>query len=517
MTNARETDAIVIGAGPNGLACAAYLAEAGKRVILVEARDEIGGGARRVSITDGYTVPGCAQHAWVSRRLVRDLKLTRHGLKFTRHPMALIALDPEGRHIRLESSGKNESLARHNSTDAANYRSLNREFRLTAEFVNSFCQSQPSYLPSDYRSLPSILAGLSGGRQIAHILRHLATPLGDFLDARLDTNLVKGALSCLAALGASCGPREPSSMLHFLYQLCGPQGMHAGSALLPVGGPPAFVAALAAVCSSLGVEIRTRAKVERLLFSEDRVSGVMLGDGTRLAAPYVASSLPTHVTYGALLGPRALSTNLNRRLRRPQVRGFCGKLHLALDGLPHFKGLSDFDLSGRLIVAPEVDYVERAMNAASQNEFAFEPAMEITLPSLRNPSSARPGHHVLSATVIGLPYEIAGGWPARRDECVKSILNVIGTYAPDIGSRIIVGDFLTPADIEMRFGMPGGDWHHGGLSFSSLGPWRNPSAPGNVIEGLDLCGAGAHPGGGVSGLAGYLAARRAISGRKSVS
>jgi len=252
--------------------------------------------------------------------------------------------------------------------------------------------------------------------------------------------------------------------------------------------------------------------------SDDQASGVELITGQQYSAPVVISSVDPKSTFLKLLGTQHLDTGFVRRVHHLRSQGLAAKLHLALKGVPDFRGASAAALRGRLLLSPSLQHLERAFNSTKYGEYSTAPVMEITLPTLNDPALAPPGSHVLSAIVQYLPHTLKAGWSAAREQCIASLIAALAEYAPNLPGLIQSAELLTPADIEQQFRMHGGHWHHGELSFDQfymVRPVPGAAQYATPVAGLFLCGAGSHPGGGVMGHAGRNAARSVLAVRKA--
>jgi phytoene dehydrogenase-like protein len=275
--------------------------------------------------------------------------------------------------------------------------------------------------------------------------------------------------------------------------------------------------ALAKAARKHGADIRTSASVSRILMDGDRVTGVELHDGEQIAAGTVISSADPKTTFLTLLGARNLEAGFVHKVKNIRMRGVAAKLDLALDGAPQFKGLNQDQLGDRLLIAPNMDYVEHAFNHSKYGEYSAKPVAEIILPSVYDDSLAPAGKHVLSAVVQYAPYRLKAGWAGQKEAFTEQVVDVLAAYAPRIRSQILHAELLTPVDIESEFRINGGHWHHGELAldqFLMLRPVPHAAQYASPVEGLFLCGAGSHPGGGVMGSAGRNAAH-AVLGKKS--
>ena len=520
------TDAIVIGGGHNGLVCASYLGRAGYAVTVLEAADQVGGASITrplvVSGADGFQVSACAHLLYqLHPEISRDLALEQHGLTLATTDLVSIALDVAGRLRKI--SGADVSGDGLSQADVDAYRRFHTQMVRYAGLLSRAAAIRPPKLVDsdwqDKRALASLglRMRLLGRDDMRDLLRVGAINLFDVLNETLDDALLKGALSVDGILGAHMGPRSPNTVLGFLYRRLGDVFGFNGPAL-PSGGMGAVTAALAESARSSGVDIRTGTEVERLLLEGDRACGVVLAGGERVVADLVVSNADPKTTFEHLAGFPRLETGFSRRIHNLRMKGTSAKLHLALDGLPEFTGVSPDDVGSRLLLAPEMSYVERAFDPAKYGEYSAEPVMEITVPTVHDQRLAPSGKHVLSAIVQYAPYELKAGWTSAREAFTSRLIAKLAEYAPGIGELVIGSELLTPVDIEAQFRIRGGHWHHGELSldqFMMMRPVPGATQYATPLDGLYLCGAGAHPGGGVMGLAGRNAAREIIARESS--
>jgi phytoene dehydrogenase-like protein len=352
-----------------------------------------------------------------------------------------------------------------------------------------------------------------GRGEMRELLRIGAMNIYDLLEERFQSPLLKGALAFDAVLGTNLGPRSPGSVLPLLYRMAAESGAGDDGLCQPRGGFGAVSEALAQAARAAGAEIRTNAGVRKMLISGDHVEGVELESGETLMAKTVASNADPRTTMLGLLGSEHLDAGFVRRISHLRMKGLAAKLHLALDGLPRFEGIPEQALAGRLLIAPSMDYLERAFNFSKYGEVSARPSLEITIPSVNDPTLA-PGGHVLSAIVQYAPHTPKAGWDRVRQPFIDATLDAIEAHAPGLRSRIRALELLTPHDIERQFRIHGGHWHHGELSFDQffmVRPVPGAAQYRTPMPGLFLCGAGAHPGGGVTGLAGRNCARRILA------
>ena len=520
MTSLNKHDNIVIiGAGHNSLVCAAYLAKAGKKVTVVEAAGQVGGAAVTREFAPGFKVSACAHVLnLLDKDISRELQLESHGLSMAREGLSTIALGKDGEHLVVNGeqvSGKvsdADQLAfkeyrRFMSRFAGVIGKLHNRIPPRFDFGNRSDLFQLGKLALDIRLL--------GRDDMREFLRIAGINIYDVLQENFDGDLLKGALALDAVLGTYSGPRSNNSVFTALHRLSGNTGGAPGALSLPRGGMGAVSEALAAAARKHGAQIRTSSPVARITMDGDHVIGVELGNGEQLLADTVVSGADPKTTFLGLLGARNLEAGFAQKVKNVRAKGNAAKLHLALSGLPEFTGLRAEQLGERLVIAPDLHYIEKAFNHSKYGEFSSRPVMEIVFPSVSDASLAPPGHHVMSAIVQYAPHELKGGWGAGKPAFTDVILDLLEQYAPDIRSKAVMAELLTPQDMEREFRMTGGHWHHGELSmdqFLMLRPVPGAAQYATPVPGLYLCGAGSHPGGGVMGSAGRNAAR-AILGK----
>jgi phytoene dehydrogenase-like protein len=352
-----------------------------------------------------------------------------------------------------------------------------------------------------------------GRQDMRELLRIGGMNVFDLLEENFESAALKGALGFDAVLGANFGPRSPGTVLTLLYRLAAEAAAGASGLSQPRGGMGALCDALSKAALAAGAAIRTGAPVAHIRVEGDRACGVTLESGESIDARRVISSADPKTTFLRLLGPRHLDTGFVRRVNHIRSRGLCAKLHLALDHAPRFSGLSESGLRGRLLLAPSLQYLEHAYNHAKYGEFSAAPALEITVPTINDPALAPAGRHVLSAIIQYVPYALKEGWQSGRQRLLDTVLSLLESHAPGLRASISGAELLTPVDIEREFHISGGHWHHGDLAFDQflmVRPVPGAAQYRTPLEGLFLCGAGCHPGGGVMGLAGRNAAQEVI-------
>ena len=516
-------DCLVIGGGHNGLVCAATLARGGRSVLLLEAGSQVGGASLTREFAPGFRVSAGAHllHQ-MPADLLRELQLESHGLEWAAQNMATTALLSGGGRLvlRAEEAGQAPSAEGLTAEDAQAYSAYtSRMRRFAAALVPLFSRVPPRLGTTAWADRLALLrlgweVRKLGRRDMRELLRIGGMNVYDLLEENFASAALKGALAFDAVLGTNFGPRSPGTVLTLLYRLAAQSAARDCGLSQPKGGMGAVCDALAKSAAAAGATIRTAAPVARILVEDDRACGVVLESGERIGARSVISSADPKTTFLRLLGARHLDTGFVRRVDHIRSRGLAAKLHLALNRAPSFAGASEADARGRLLIAPSMQYLEHAYNHSKYGEFSAQPAMEVTVPTVNDPSLAPAGQHVLSAIVQYAPYALKEGWESGRQRFMDAALDALERAAPGLRGSIVGAELLTPADMEREFRISGGHWHHGELAFDQflmVRPVPGAAQYRTPVEGLFLCGAGCHPGGGVMGIAGRNAARQVLN------
>ena len=513
-------DCIIIGAGHNGLVAAAYLARAGRRVLVLERRPLVGGAAVTEEIFPGFKFSVFSYVVSLLRpEIIRDLDLPRHGLQILPLESTIVPLD-NGDHLGLWSDPdqSRRELARHSPKDAEAAPLFGRLMQHMAMAVKPIL----GMVPPDPASLsPSDLRGLlrfgrhfrSLGSERFHALYKLMTMASaDYLDEWFELDPLKATKSASGIIGTFLGPRSPGSAYVMLHHYMGEIDGAFRAWGFQKGGTGAISDAIAAAARAAGAEIRTGAAVARVLARQGRATGVVLESGEEITARVVVSGLDPRHTFLDLLEPGQLPDEVEAAVRRFKFRGSSGKVNLALSELPKFSCLPEPGphLRGAFSISPSLDYLERAYDDAKYGEFSRHPYMDVVIPSMIDPGMAPPGKHVMSVFVQYAPYRLNGGWSdARREAFGDAVVDTLTRYAPNLRSAIIGRQVITPADIERITGLSEGNIFQGELALSQLfflrplPAWSKYRTP---IRGYWQCGAGTHPGGGIMGASGRLAA-----------
>jgi phytoene dehydrogenase-like protein len=522
-------DVIVVGGGHNGLVCGAYLAKSGLRTLIVERREAVGGAVATAELLPGARVPLLAHTVGRLRgSIARELGLARHGLRLVQPAARVTSLRTDGPPITLWGDVRRtaDGLASISAPDAARWAAFDAEIRDLAGVLGRLAVMTPPDPSSPELAdlvgamrLGLRLRGLPEARQRA-LFKVLPQSVADFLEDRLEHDALRALLAVRGMRYTSMGPHAAGTTQVLLADAAGNEGGAAGETVLARGGPGALAAALAAAARAMGAELRTSARVTAIRERDGRATGVVLDDGTELAAPIVVSGLDPRRTLLELLDPEVLGPQLGWAAGNLRLRGVTAKVNLALAELPRFTGLDGPDgalrLRGRLVVAPSMGYLDRAADHAKYGRVSEQLWLEATIPSLVDPllvdgAAASGVRHVMSVLLQSAPADLRDGdWDGRREALGDLALQTLETVAPGIRQRVVARRVLTPLDLERDHGLTGGHPLHGEPGLDQWFAWRPMLGMARYrlpLEGLYLCGSGAHPGGGVTGVPGRNAAR----------
>ncbi|MGH9670098.1 MAG: phytoene desaturase family protein [Terriglobales bacterium] len=513
-------DAIIIGGGHNGLVTAAYLARAGKKVLVLERRHVLGGAAVTEEIFPGFKFSVCSYVVSLLRpEIIRELDLPRHGLEIlpldgTFTPM------PSGDYLwRVNDHGKTRrEIARHSKLDAEAYEEFGKAMLEMCKFVKPILSMTP---PNPTKLSPSMLSKLAflgrrfqalSGEDKYRQVQLMTMSAVDFLDQWFETDVLKATMSASGIIGTFLGVRSPGTAYVLLHHYMGEIDGAFRSWGFSRGGTGAISNAIADAAREAGAEIRTQAGIARIIVKNGRAVGVALENGDELFADVISSSVDPRLTFQRMIEPQHLPPEFLEEVRRYKFRGSSGKVNLALDALPDFKCLPGpgAHLRGAISISPSVEYMERAYDDAKYGDYSRRPYIDIVLPSLTDPSVAPPGKHVMSCFVQYAPYKLAQGtWDEKREAFGDNVINTIAEHAPNIKNIILGRQVLTPLDLERDFGLSEGNIFQGELSLEQLfflrpvPGWAQYRTP---IKNLYMCGSATHPGGGIMGAPGRLAA-----------
>ena len=517
-------DAVVIGGGHNGLTAAAYLARAGRKVLVLERRHVLGGAAVTEEVFPGYRFSVCSYVVSLLRpEIIRELDLTRHGLEIlpldgTFTPM------PNGDYLwRVNDHARTRrEIARHSRLDAEAYDEYGRAMVAMGRFVKPILGMQPpdptSLSPSGLKQLLGLLRRFQQlpPQDQYNQVQLMTMSAVDFLDQWFETDVLKATMSASGIIGTFLGVRSPGTAYVLLHHYMGEIDGAFRSWGFARGGTGAISNAIADAAREAGVEIRMLASVARIEVRGGRATGVVLENGDQVMTDVVLSSVDPNQTFLRFIDDRELPGDFVDDVRRYKFRGSSAKVNLALDALPRFTCLPGDGphLRGALSISPSVDYMERAYDEAKYGDFSRRPYIDMVIPSLTDPSVAPPGKHVLSCFVQYAPYKLAHGtWDERREAFGDTVIDTLATYAPNIRDIILHRQVVTPLDLEREWGLTEGNIFQGELTpdqlfFARPVPgWAQYTTP---IRNLWMCGSAAHPGGGIMGAPGRNAALRIL-------
>jgi phytoene dehydrogenase-like protein len=530
-------DAVVVGGGHNGLVCAAYLARAGLRTLVLERRPEVGGCLVTAEVAPGARLPAVAHTVGrLAGTIARELDLAGHGLRLVQPAVRVTSVRPDGPPITLwgDAARTARDLREHSPRDAAAWEGFDREVReLSSALWRLMLMTPPD--PAGPRLEDALGAARVGWRyrrlgprHAQAFLRVLPQPVADWLEDRFESDALRALLATRGMRWSSLAAGASGSSAALLTDSAGNDGGAAGESVMARGGPGALAAAMRAAAERAGAEVLTGAEVVAVLGDEDGVRGVALADGTEVRAQRVVSGLDPRRTLLGLLDPAVLGPRLGWQAGNLRARGVSAKLNLALARLPAFAGLDGDDgarrLRGRIVVAPSLRALDEAADPAKYGQPAAEPWLEATIPSLVDPelvsgTGAGGARHVMSVLVQSMPYDLReGDWDARRDEVADAAMRVLETVAPGIGGLVVERQVLTPLDLERDIGLTGGHPMHLEGALDQWFAWRPMLGLARYrlpLPGLYLCGSGAHPGGGVTGVPGRNAAGAVLADARS--
>ena len=517
-SNRSRYDAIVIGGGVNGLTCAAMLGKAGVRTVLLEQRDEIGGCAAESEIAPGFRVPTLA-HATgpVRRDVVEHLQLYLHGLTFLDTAIEVSSLSPDGRALILWNDARRtaQGLAGWSAKDAAAWPAFHQSIGRLGGLIGSLFQSAPPSIDAPHaRDVFSLMRTLSAFRGLPkadqwRLLRWGPMAVADLVSESVENELLRATLAADGIFGAMLGPWSAGSGLQLLLAAANRSLAWPGGQVV-AGGPAAFARSLRRAAERHGVEIRTGAAVERIEVKDDRAVGVTLANSEHLEARAVVSGVDPKRTFLSLCEADQLPPEFSWRIRNYRSRGTLAKVNFALSGLPAFTGATREMLAGRVRLAPDLDYLERAFDHAKYGRHSSQPWIEFTIPSIHDPALAPAGAHVVSAYAQFAPYQLRDGhWDTEREVFGDVVTAALEQYAPGFSSMVVARQVLTPLDLERSWGLTGGQIFHGELAldqFFAMRPLLGFGDHCTPIRGLFLCSSGSHPGTGLTGGSGANAA-----------
>ncbi len=521
MADSDKYEAIIIGGGHNGLTTAAYLARAGKKVLVLERRHVLGGAAVTEEVFPGFKFSVCSYVVSLLRpEIIRDLDLPRHGLEIlpldgTFTPM------PSGDYLwRVNDHGKtHREIARHSKLDAEAYDEFGKAMQAMCRFVKPIL----SMVPPDPATLnpKELMKWLFIGRRFQGMtsedkynqVQLMTMSAIDFLDQWFETDVLKATMSASGIIGTFLGVRSPGTAYVLLHHYMGEIDGAFRSWGFARGGTGAISHAIADAAREAGAEIRTQAPIAKIMVKNGKATGVVLANGDEIYANIISSSVDPRLTFTKFIQEGTLPSEFLEAVNRYKFRGSSGKVNLALDALPSFKCMPGPGphLRGAISISPSVEYMERAYDDAKYGNFSRRPYIDMVIPTLTDPSIAPPGKHIMSCFVQYAPYKLRPGlnWDDQKEAFGDNVINTIAEYAPNIKDIILHRQVVTPLDLERDFGLSEGNIFQGELSLEQLfflrpvPGWAQFRTP---IKNLYMCGSATHPGGGIMGGPGRLAA-----------
>jgi phytoene dehydrogenase-like protein len=524
-------DAVIIGAGHNGLVCGFYLAAGGMKVKIVERRHVVGGAAVTEEFHPGFRNSVAAYTvSLLQPKIIADLELARHGLKIVeRRALNFVPL-PDGRHLMFGPGRTHSEIAKFSRADADAHARYSQEMERIADLVRSLLLEAPPNLQAGglFSNLGALLNGARQAGRAARltmeerrILLDLMTrSVGEYLDDRFETDVLKALIGFDGIVGTYASPYAAGTAYVQLHHLIGEVNGRKGVWGHAIGGMGAITQAMARAAEERGVSIETRAGVREVVIEGGRAAGVRLEDGRVIRARTIAANVGPKLLFERLIPDGVLSPEFRTRIARYKCGSGTFRMNVALSELPSFTALAGREIADHhtagIVIAPSLGYMDRAYTDAREHGWSQEPIIEMLIPSTLDETLAPKGAHVASLFCQHVAPELPGGkaWDASRDEVADLMIATVDQYAPGFKRSVIARQALSPADLERVFGLVGGDIFHGRLSLDQLyaarpilgyADYRSP------VPGLYLCGSGTHPGGGVSGAPGHNAARAILA------
>jgi phytoene dehydrogenase-like protein len=520
-----ETDVIIIGAGHNGLTCAAYLAMAGLRVKVIERRKVVGGAAVTEEFHPGFRNSVAAYTvSLLNPQIASDLKLAEHGLRIVERRAQNFLPAPDGSHLLTGEGRTHQSLARLSQRDAAKIDAFNRDLEAIADVLRQFVLRAPPNLMEGFGAASiretfhalgaaNLLRGLSLEQQ-RQLLDLFTRSAGEMLDEVFESDLVKALYGFDAIVGNYASPYASGSAYVMLHHAFGEVNGKKGVWGHAIGGMGAITQAMATAARGHGAEIDLDAGVREVIVERDRAVGVILDNGQTIRARHVASSVNPKLLYTRLVPADALPKAFLDRIRNWRNGSGTFRINVALSALPSFTALpgAGDHLSAGIILAPSLGYMDRAWLDARAHGWSREPVVEVLIPSTLDDTLCPPGRHVASLFCQHVAPQLPDGrsWDDHREEVADLMIATVDQYAPGFAKSVIGRQILSPLDLERQFGLLGGDIFHGALTLNQLfsaRPMLGHADYRGPLKGLYHCGSGAHPGGGVTGAPGHNAAR----------
>ena len=522
-------DAIIIGAGHNGLVTAAYLAKAGKKILVLERRLIVGGIAVTEEIFPDFKFAACAHLVGAfSAEIIADLDLKKHGLEILAFDPLIFAPGLDGKSLLIprDPTKAAAEIARHSKSDADKYQVFCALAKNLSGFLRTLYNAPlpdkanpDSFNPAELLKIGWKFHRL-GQKEMYEFLRILPMSIADLLDEWFENDLLKASLAASGILGSFVGPRQQGTAFNFLHHQIGESNGALRTAGFVRDGIGQLAQSLARAAQQHGAEIRTGAEVAKIVTKNGVASGVVLQNGDEISAANVISSADVKQTFLKLIEPTYLDPHFLLQVQNIRSRGTVAKVNLALDTLPKFKSATGYEsaaLGGIIHIGPTIEYMERASDDAKYGRYSKQPFLEITIPSISDPSLAPAGKHVMSVWMQSAPYHLGDSdWNLERKALGDVVVNLLEDYAPGFRNSILHRQVLTPLDLEQTYGLTQGHLYHAEMALDQIffmrpvPGWSRYHTP---IENLYLCGSGTHPGGGITGLPGYFASKEILKSR----
>lgn len=529
-----EADVVIIGAGHNGLTCAAYLAMAGLRVKVVERRKVVGGAAVTEEFFPGFRNSIAAYTvSLLNPQIVSDLKLADHGLRIVERRAQNFLPAPDGSYLLTGEGRTQESVARLSRRDAAAIATFSQELEVIADALRQFVLRPPPNIVEGFgigavSEAINALRSFSTLRRLSleqqrDVLDLFTRSAGEMLDERFESDLVKALFGFDAIVGNYASPYAAGSAYVMLHHAFGEVNGKKGVWGHAIGGMGAITQAMAQAARSHGAEIRTDAGVREVIVEKARATGVILDNGETIRAKYVVSNVNPKLLYERLMPEGALTSEFRARIARWRNGSGTFRMNVALDALPSFTALPGpgDHLTAGIIIAPDLGYMDRAWHDARELGWSRAPVVEVLIPSTLDDSLSPPGRHVASLFCQHVAPQLPDGksWDDHREEVADLMIATVDRYAPGFARAVIGRQILSPLDLERQFGLLGGDIFHGALTLNQLfsaRPMLGHADYRGPLRGLYHCGSGAHPGGGVTGAPGHNAARAVLADHRAL-
>ena len=519
----KSYDVIIIGAGHNGMAASIKLAKTGRKVLVLESSSEFGGMASsNILLNDNVNQPLPHLINHLCSKSIKDLDLIKYGLKTKKFFIPSISVDKNQNYISFSSSYGSQ-IDGMDSNEKANWEKLKKRMFFQANLLKKFLYKSPINRENNslFDKLDFLKTGINlrikGREEFQEFFRMMLMCVADILEEEINNDLLKGLLAFDATLGINLGPRSPTSYMGLLYRLAGEFNGAQGAQIFPEGGIPKLIETFYKSSTTAGVEFIFKNEAKNLIFENNKVTGIKTQNGEEFFADIVLSSVSPIKTFFDFIGSQRLDTGLLREIKSLRYKGNVSKLNLLLNKIPKSSFLSNEQLSARITYTPSINHVEKNFNPSKYQQLPEDPNFELLFPSIIDETNINNNGIIASIIIQNTPYSLKDGWDSSKKLLYSKIMLTLETIFPDIKKSVLASKLISPLDIETIFNVPGGHWHHSELQIDrmySLRPVFKYSSYRTPIHGLYICGAGTHPGGGISGKSGINAANQIIKDQK---